>query len=487
MAQRIPATIITGFLGAGKTTLIRHLLQHAGGRRIALSSTSSAMSASTARCLTDCGDEACKPDDIIELANGCICCTVADDFIPTMEKLIARDPAPDHIVIETSGLALPQPLVRAFNWPEVRARVTVDGVVTVIDARAVADGRFAADEEAVAAQRAADDKLDHESPLHELFEDQLACADLIILNKSDLVSEAEIARAFREIADGRRSGRRRRWCARPRPDRAGCADRSRRAAAEDDVTNRLSHHELEGEEEHDHDDFESFVVAMPPIDDPRGLSRNADRRRRATCRSCAPRVFSPWTASRCAWPCRASARASTAISTVRCARTTKRRRASGHHRPEGDGPRSHSRTAWRCPGFGALADKLAAPPAPVPTPCIDVCTMDEAAGLCLGCARTAEEIGAWAGGGCGLQARCLGRAAGAAGAVADAGAPAAVDGRGDAPGSWTRRCAGGPAAGGLGVLGAEAEFRHWRGRGGRDRQRRRSDDRGYGSAARCGC
>ncbi|HEY7644613.1 MAG TPA: cobalamin biosynthesis protein CobW, partial [Hyphomicrobiales bacterium] len=194
MAQRIPATIITGFLGAGKTTLIRHLLQHSGGRRIALVVNEFGDVGVDRSLLADCGDEACKPDDIIELANGCICCTVADDFIPTMEKLIARDPAPDHIVIETSGLALPQPLVRAFNWPEVRARVTVDGVVTVIDARAVADGRFAADENAVAAQRAADDKLDHESPLHELFEDQLACADLIILNKSDLVEDGEFAR-----------------------------------------------------------------------------------------------------------------------------------------------------------------------------------------------------------------------------------------------------------------------------------------------------
>jgi cobalamin biosynthesis protein CobW len=271
MTQRIPATIITGFLGAGKTTLIRHLLQNAGGRRIALIVNEFGDVGVDRKLLTDCGDDACGADDIIELANGCICCTVADDFIPTMAVLIARQPAPDHIVIETSGLALPQPLVRAFNWPEVRARVTVDGVVTVIDARAVADGRFAADEAAIDAQRVADDNLDHESPLHELFEDQLSCADLIVLNKSDLVDEAEFARVSDIIAREKRP--------------AAQIVRSVRgqlsadiliglgAQAEEDLDSRRSHHEIAGEDDHDHDEFDSFVVSMPPIDDPRGLSK----------------------------------------------------------------------------------------------------------------------------------------------------------------------------------------------------------------------
>ena len=189
-----------------------------------------------------------------------------------MEKLLARDPAPDHIVIETSGLALPQPLVRAFGWPEVRARVTVDGVVTVVDARAVADGRFAEDEAALAAQRQADPNLDHDSPLHELFEDQLNCADLIILNKTDLVDEAELARVGEILGAQKRAAARivRSVRGRISPDvLIGLA-----AAAEDDLATRLSHHEMEGEEQHDHDDFESFVVAMPPIDDPRVLSQS---------------------------------------------------------------------------------------------------------------------------------------------------------------------------------------------------------------------
>jgi cobalamin biosynthesis protein CobW len=269
-AGRIPATIVTGFLGAGKTTLIRHLLENAGGRRIALIINEFGDVGVDRGLLSYCGIPSCGPEDIVELANGCICCTVADDFIPTMEKLITRDPAPDHIVIETSGLALPQPLVRAFNWPEVRARVTVDGVVTVVDARAVADGRFAVDEAAVAAQRAADPSLDHESPLQELFEDQLACADLIVLNKTDLVSGDELAAATAVIAQDKRSA--------AQIVRASSGQLPAdvliglHAGAEADSATRLSHHEREGEEQHDHDDFESFVVAMPPLASPAELA-----------------------------------------------------------------------------------------------------------------------------------------------------------------------------------------------------------------------
>ena len=272
MTSRIPATVITGFLGAGKTTLIRHLLQNAGGRRIALIINEFGNVGIDRKLLIDCGKEDCvDADDVVELANGCICCTVADDFIPTMAKLLARNPAPEHIVIETSGLALPQPLIRAFNWPEVKSRVTVDGVVTVIDARAVADGRFAENEDAVDAQRVADLKLDHESPLHELFEDQISCADLIILNKSDLVDEAEFARVSALVTGEKRPAAQMVRSVRGKLSADVLIGLG--APAEDDMDSRLSHHELEGEEQHDHDDFDSFVVAMPPIADPRDLSR----------------------------------------------------------------------------------------------------------------------------------------------------------------------------------------------------------------------
>ena len=189
--QKIPATVITGFLGAGKTTLIRQLIANANGRRIALIINEFGDVGVDGEILRACGSNACRVDDIIELANGCICCTVADDFIPAMKQLIERAKPPEHIVIETSGLALPQPLVRAFNWPEIKSRVTVDGVVTVVDAKALSEGRFADDEAALAAQRRADPGLDHDNPIEELFEDQLNCADLVILSKTDLVEGSE--------------------------------------------------------------------------------------------------------------------------------------------------------------------------------------------------------------------------------------------------------------------------------------------------------
>ncbi|MGI9464904.1 MAG: cobalamin biosynthesis protein CobW [Aestuariivirgaceae bacterium] len=263
--QKIPATVITGFLGAGKTTLVRHMLENADGRRIALIINEFGDIGIDGEVLKGCGDELCKEDDIVELANGCICCTVADDFIPTMQKLIDRDEAPDHIVIETSGLALPQPLVKAFNWPEIRSRVTVDGVVTVVDGPALAEGRFAHDEHAVDAQRQADPELDHESPLHELFEDQLGCADMILLNKSDLLEDGAIERLSGDLKPEIRPG------ARLVPTSHGkvnvAALLGLGAAAEDDLDTRKSHHELEGEEDHDHDDFETFFVELGEVSD----------------------------------------------------------------------------------------------------------------------------------------------------------------------------------------------------------------------------
>ncbi|MGH6961373.1 MAG: cobalamin biosynthesis protein CobW, partial [Dongiaceae bacterium] len=202
MTAKIPATVITGFLGAGKTTLIQHLLRHANGRRLALVINEFGEIGVDGEILRGCGIPACKEEDIVELANGCICCTVADDFLPTMEKLLGRAAPPDHIVIETSGLALPKPLVQAFNWPEVRTRVTVDGVIAVVDGPAAAAGLFAADPQAVAAQRAADPSVEHDSPLGELFEDQLGCADLVVLNKVDQLDAITRAQAVAAIHAG---------------------------------------------------------------------------------------------------------------------------------------------------------------------------------------------------------------------------------------------------------------------------------------------
>ncbi|KXV56061.1 cobalamin biosynthesis protein CobW, partial [Gluconobacter japonicus] len=173
IGRKIPVTIITGFLGAGKTTLLRNLLAQANGRRIAIVVNEFGSLGIDGEILRSCGIENCPDEDIVELTNGCLCCTVADDFIPTMQALIDRPDPPEHIVIETSGLALPKPLLKAFSWPDIRTRMTVDGVITLVDAPAVAAGRFADDPAAVAAQRAADPSLDHDNPLAEVYEDQL--------------------------------------------------------------------------------------------------------------------------------------------------------------------------------------------------------------------------------------------------------------------------------------------------------------------------
>jgi cobalamin biosynthesis protein CobW len=260
--------VITGFLGAGKTTLIQHLLRHANGRRLALVINEFGEIGVDGEILRGCGIPACRDEDIVELANGCICCTVADDFLPTIEKLLNRAQPPDHIVIETSGLALPKPLVKAFNWPEVRTRVTVDGVIAVVDGPAAAAGLFAADPQAVAAQRAADPSLGHDSPLEELFGDQLGCADLVLLNKVDQLDVA--ARAAAEAAIQAGSPRRVRLV----PTSFGVIDPTvllgLQAAAEDDLAARPSHHEAEGAD-HNHDDFESFPLQLGPLASPQAL------------------------------------------------------------------------------------------------------------------------------------------------------------------------------------------------------------------------
>ncbi len=260
---KIPATIITGFLGAGKTSLIRHLLSNANGRRLALIINEFGDIGIDGEVLAACGDDTCSDGDIVELANGCICCTVADDFLPAIQGLLDRPEPPDHIVIETSGLALPKPLVQAFGWPEVRTRVTVDGVVAVIDALAVAEGRFADDPEAVARQRAEDPGLDHDNPLEELFEDQIACADLVVLNKTDRLDADRLIAVTRTLTASLRPAVKLVHAAFGAVDARVLLGLD--AAAEDDLAARPSHHD--NESDHDHDDFDSFSVDFGEVAD----------------------------------------------------------------------------------------------------------------------------------------------------------------------------------------------------------------------------
>lgn len=266
--SKVPVTIITGFLGAGKTTLISHLIRNAGGRRLAVVVNEFGTLGVDGDILKSCAIPDCPEENIVELANGCICCTVADDFIPTVEKLLALDPRPDHILIETSGLALPKPLLKAFDWPAIRSRITVDGVLALADAEAVAAGRFAPDVAALDAQRAADPEIDHETPLSEVFEDQLACADMVLLTKVDLAGPEGVAAARDVIA-----------AEAPRPVPVielveGAIDPmvilGLGAAAEDDIAARPSHHD--GEDDHEHEDFASTVVELGEITDPADLT-----------------------------------------------------------------------------------------------------------------------------------------------------------------------------------------------------------------------
>jgi len=263
---RIPCTIITGFLGAGKTTLIRHVIANAQGRRLAVIVNEFGDVGIDGEILKGCGNAACPEDNIVELANGCLCCTVADEFVPALNAILAKAGV-EHIVIETSGLALPKPLVQAFHWPAIKSRVTVDGVVVVVDGAALADGRVAQDLDALGRQRAADNALMHDDPVEEVFEDQIACADLVVLNKRDLLDDAGVKAALATISR-----------ALPRSVKVltvtdGKVDEALLlglgVGTEADIANRRTRHDAEAE--HDHDDFDSFVVPLGEIADPSAL------------------------------------------------------------------------------------------------------------------------------------------------------------------------------------------------------------------------
>jgi cobalamin biosynthesis protein CobW len=265
---RIPCTIVTGFLGSGKTTLIRHVLANANGRRLAVIVNEFGDVGIDGEILKGCGDASCPEENIVELANGCLCCTVADEFVPALDAILAMEPAVEHIVIETSGLALPKPLVQAFHWPAIRSRVTVDGVVAVVDGAALADGQVSADLEALSQQRAADDALDHDDPIEEVFEDQIACADLVVLNKRDLLDAGGLERAMAAVTGALPRAVGIVTVADGKVDPIALLGLG--VGTENDIENRMTHHDTELD--HDHDDFDSFVVPLAEIGDPDTIS-----------------------------------------------------------------------------------------------------------------------------------------------------------------------------------------------------------------------
>ncbi|MBD8687910.1 MULTISPECIES: cobalamin biosynthesis protein CobW [unclassified Rhizobium] len=266
--DRVPCTIITGFLGAGKTTLLRGLLEKLDGKRLAIIVNEFGDVGIDGEILKGCGIESCPEENIVELANGCICCTVADDFQPAIEQILSREPRVEHILIETSGLALPKPLVQAFQWPAIKSRVTVDAVVAVADGAALAEGMVSHDLEALAAQRQNDEALDHDDPVEEVFEDQIACADLIVLTKGDLLDAEGLERAKAHINAHLPKASKIIVASNGVIDPAVLIGLG--LAVEEDIDNRHTHHD--DEEDHDHDEFDSFVVELDAVTDADALA-----------------------------------------------------------------------------------------------------------------------------------------------------------------------------------------------------------------------
>ncbi|MGI0483205.1 cobalamin biosynthesis protein CobW [Geminocystis sp. CENA526] len=250
--HKIPVTVITGFLGAGKTTLLRHLLQNNQGRKIAVIVNEFGEVGIDGDLLRSCQvcDDGEENSNIIELTNGCLCCTVQEEFYPTMQELLTRKDNIDSIVIETSGLALPKPLIQAFKWQEIRNHATVDAVITIVDSDALVKGTFVGDIKALETQRLNDPSLDHESSIEELFEDQLACADLVLLTKTDLLDDNDLTSVKDWLEKELRTGIKVIPCHQGEinPD----VLLGFNSAVEDNLSNRPSHHD--NEEEHDHDD-----------------------------------------------------------------------------------------------------------------------------------------------------------------------------------------------------------------------------------------
>lgn len=193
--MKIPVTIVTGFLGSGKTTLICGLLKKNPDRRLAVLVNEFGEVSVDGALLRSAGSE-CGVE-IHDLPNGCMCCSVNDDFLPIMRQLQARKHQIDHVLIETSGLALPQPVMSALNWPEVRADFQLDAVITVVDVPQLAAGALEAGKPVPGGN--SPDAPPHAEAVDAILLQQLENADVVVLNKIDDLNEDQLLEAEEAI------------------------------------------------------------------------------------------------------------------------------------------------------------------------------------------------------------------------------------------------------------------------------------------------
>jgi cobalamin biosynthesis protein CobW len=189
--MKIPVTIVTGFLGSGKTTLICGLLKKIPDRRLAVLINEFGEVSVDGTLLRAAGQE--HGAEIHDLPNGCICCTIKDDFLPVMKQLQSRAHEIDHVLIETSGLALPTPVMRALSWPEIRNNFQLDAVLTVVDTPQLLGGNLENGKPIPGVNAA--ESPQHAESVDLILNQQLENADVVVLNKIDDLDEGALMKA----------------------------------------------------------------------------------------------------------------------------------------------------------------------------------------------------------------------------------------------------------------------------------------------------
>jgi len=189
MKKKIPVIVVSGFLGSGKTTFLRYLLKESN-KKFGLIINEFGDVGIDGDLIKSC-DKCDKSEDdcVIELNNGCLCCTVQDDFVPSIKALLEFNPPIESIIIETSGLALPIPLIQALNWPEIRSSIYLDIVVGIVNGESMLNGSPINDLNKITKQYNETDKIDHNTSIDELFESQFEVSDIVLVSRSDILND----------------------------------------------------------------------------------------------------------------------------------------------------------------------------------------------------------------------------------------------------------------------------------------------------------